>query len=403
MTRVDVKNSVSRRLFEAPSATAVRENAAATLRGMIQSGQFALEGPLPPERELASHLGISRPTLRLVLRDFEDEGLIKLSGKSRRIAADPAADGQTAGREGVLAHTVILLSDRDLADPFDQTHAASLNTAISAGLIQAAHAASLNVMTLTPGRMDEAQVARLLAGRPHGIVLMRDFSMSESGATLLDRFSEAGLPVVVYGDDPRCEDFDRVTSDHAEGSCQATRRLIELGCRRLVRYWEFRWGERQDYEWVRRRDIGFERAMLEAGLEIVPAVTTTTPPPGDVDATRIEWKARLALGCLYEYVSGDKRVDGVVTLNDGAFFSVARAMQIAGLDPQRDVLIAGYDNFYAVASERKVLPLAPRVTVDKNNLQIGRALIDLLQQRIAGELPEAPQRRVIQPTLVTPE
>lgn len=47
-----------------------------TLRAQIESGGFSDKEPLPPERELAQRLGVSRDTLRKAIRLLTEQGLI---------------------------------------------------------------------------------------------------------------------------------------------------------------------------------------------------------------------------------------------------------------------------------------------------------------------------------------
>lgn len=48
----------------------------AALAAAIRAGTLPADRPLPPERDLAAHLGVSRSTLRTCLKDLSDMGLV---------------------------------------------------------------------------------------------------------------------------------------------------------------------------------------------------------------------------------------------------------------------------------------------------------------------------------------
>ena len=52
------------------------EEVAARLREMIHSGELSAGDKLPPERDLAKILGVSRPTLRAGIRSLSAVGIL---------------------------------------------------------------------------------------------------------------------------------------------------------------------------------------------------------------------------------------------------------------------------------------------------------------------------------------
>jgi len=84
------------------------------LRGLIRSGEFALGARLPPERELAAQLGVSRPSVREALIALEVEGLVEVRMGSgiyvRAIdppASAPAVDAPYGPFEIIRARQVV--------------------------------------------------------------------------------------------------------------------------------------------------------------------------------------------------------------------------------------------------------------------------------------------------------
>jgi DNA-binding FadR family transcriptional regulator len=72
------------------------------IRGLIGAGEFPAGSRLPPERDLAKQLGVSRPSVREALIALEVEGLVEVRigsgiyvlGPAGRSSGDPAAAAQ---------------------------------------------------------------------------------------------------------------------------------------------------------------------------------------------------------------------------------------------------------------------------------------------------------------------
>lgn len=71
-----------------------RKDHAAVLKKIIESGRFASQGRLPPERELAAEMGISRSTLRKALSALESQNIIwRQRGSGTFVGSRPDANG----------------------------------------------------------------------------------------------------------------------------------------------------------------------------------------------------------------------------------------------------------------------------------------------------------------------
>lgn len=371
------------------------EHALRMLRNWIEQGRFAGGTRLPSERKLAGRLDVSRTAVRSAMEALEEEGLI-----------ESRPDGSRWVREDVCASllndTVAILADSpEVPRDSDEKESPGWAHHIHLGALRALRERGLHSLNLETRRVLESGPGYLVAERPRGIIALRDFADCEAARPALQAVSEAGIPVVVYGDVGLVPGVDTVTSDHESGSYRLARWLIERGCRRILRFWGTAAAGGEKPDWLLRRDCGYERAVEEADLEALPAVHIHRPP--SETEPNFEHTTRIYAGYLMEHLQGQEPIDAIMAVSDGPVFALAAACRMLGKTPQEDVLLVGYDNYW-----RDLLPVRPEktvplATVDKRNVEIGRALVDLLERRAAGELPPEPQHRDIEPELVVTE
>ena len=86
------------------------------IRGLIRSGEFPAGSRLPPERDLAKQLGVSRPSVREALIALEVEGLVEvrigsgiyvLAANGKHVEAPDAGDAPAGPFELLRARYVI--------------------------------------------------------------------------------------------------------------------------------------------------------------------------------------------------------------------------------------------------------------------------------------------------------
>jgi DNA-binding FadR family transcriptional regulator len=86
------------------------------IRGLIERGEYAPGARLPPERDLAKQLGVSRPSVREALIALEVEGLVDVRiGSGIYVRAGqpsaPIANGETAGPFELLRARYVIESE----------------------------------------------------------------------------------------------------------------------------------------------------------------------------------------------------------------------------------------------------------------------------------------------------
>ena len=333
----------------------------------------------------------ARNTLRLSLGDLETEGLLQTSqGKGRVVA-----------HSGGSEHPLIRRAVGVIGEPQNMAHYPAHTMTgwwdfVQLSVTRSLAELDLNALILQPEGFDRAQASQLISDGLRGLICLSRPPSPEACQALED-FQAAGGAVVAFGEEPELTPFDTVVSDHALGSHLLTQWLVQQGRRRILRLWETPQEPRP--VWLKERDQGHERALREAKLKSRPAVefsflSSSRGEEGFREAVRS------AAGLLPEHLTGRSPVDAIMVASDGLIFPVAAACRLFGKEPGKDVMIVGYDNYWADCLEREWEPYQPPVTVDKDNFKIGRALVELLEARVAGKLPGKPQRRVVQPELV---
>lgn len=353
--------------------------------------------PLPSERELADHLHVSRTAVRSALRELQASGVIVVSGSGRfrRIQRRQNSPSETVPSlpGSLLQNTVVVVGapvSRDVVPP------SGWEASIQFAATRRIEAAGLHVLSLNVATATSDEMTGLAAARPKGAVLTYRAGESPIGREFAASLHARGIPVVAYGGDAIPVAHDAVVSDHAAGAEMLTRLLVARGCRRILRLWMVD----EPHEWLRQRDIGHERAMIEMGVPVLPAVRLTSEAMNEVDAESFTHRVRLIAGYLAEHVLGPEPIDALMVVTDRHALWAAAALRLLGKTPNKDVLLVGYDNGLDSCIERQWEQAAPVATIDKDNPSIGQTLADLLIQRASGSLPAQAQRRVVEPRLL---
>lgn len=375
---------------EAPRIRVVR-----SLRQWIGQGLIGRGETLPSARALSTKLSVDRRTIGHALDELKREGLLRSAAKGGRALV--VSGEMTKEASAVLRNAVVVLNGSEGAPGGHRR--TGWAEYIARGALQAIGDAGLHAMSLHPFHATPEEIGNILVGRPYGIIVPEISKAFRDVQKYLESFAPS-IPMVVYGDWPESQAYDRVVSDHEAGSYELTRWLLSQGRRRIVTVWS----DKSEGYWLARRRAGYERAMREAGLDpLPPCGMPPFPEQGYSSPDDFADLGRHVAGYLLEALNTPTPADALMLSTDGHFFATAAACRRLGKEPGREVLITGYDNYWQDSPERAALPepyIAPAATVDKQNMLIGRELVALLRRRVAGELPEKPQVRFIEPKIV---
>lgn len=378
-----------------------RVQAYATIKSWIEAGDLSDGESLPAERALAERLSLGRRPVRWAVEQLDREGLIRRASPRTRVVVGPQNSSDTAvGKampHGVLSGAVVVLSGERLPDEDRQAeYAQGWQMHVIYAAMAAVRAHGRHVLKLNTCLIPLAEIKELRDAGVAGVVVPMFQGQAEQRARMLDQLEQCGLRCVVSSDNEGDRRFDQVLPDHETGAYELTRLLIEKGRRRIVHLAGMRpiW-------WVEARLRGYRRAMAEAGLEPLPPLRV--PKSDDWDATHGDAKvfarvARHNAGYLVDRLVGKPEPpDAFMCLSDESVSFVAAGARLCGVTPGKDVVLTGFDHYWHQSWGRQHEPTPPIATLDKNNPEIGRAMVDTL---LAPQDASEPIRHLIPPRLI---
>jgi LacI family transcriptional regulator len=320
--------------------------------------------------DVARHVGVSRATVSLVLRDSP----LVADATRERVQAGFAELGYVYNRRAASLRSrqtnTVGIVVNDITNPYFAT----LTRAVEATLNRRGFIAFLS----NSDESVERQTWFLEVAREHdidGIVVC-----PAEGTTAADfrRMLAWGIPCVFASRFVAGLDVDYVGPDNRGGMRVATSHLISLGHRRIALI-----GGNLRSSTGADRQAGYLAALRAAGIRpddglIVPARLTRE------DGRRI----------IGELLKSKRPPTAAVCGNDIVAFGVMLGLRAAGLKPGRDFAVMGFDDIPEAS-----LWVPPLSTIQVGQDAIGEAAADLLLQRLAE--PSKPVARVvIEPTLV---
>lgn len=357
------------------------------IRREYHSGVLVPGEMLPPVRALASRYGLSKRVVNDELQKLAEEGWLRTVPRVGIFVRD---EPQSSRR--FLDHAVVVLTSAEPSQPHQDQHQSGWADHVSYGALREIHACGLHSIALHPNRLCGEVIERIALDQPYGVIIpeIQPSAMQMYGELLRAQ----GVRVVMFGNDQRLASFDRVSSDHVQGGYVLTKWLLDQGLRHIRPSWV---DESPMEYWRIERRQGYERAMKEAGLK----------PLADINAGSRDTASLAA--ALKPYVDGKNPLQAVLTPSDGFVSDYAAACRALGAEPNRDVLICGYDNYWQDLQGLGHREPRPAATIDKLNEQIGAEGVRLLLEKVQaahadGAGPQAtsadPIHRTIAPQLV---
>ena len=372
--------------FHAPSPG--REPRSRVLRWLssaIASGELRPGDAVPSVDVVSRILGVAKNTAAAAIVDAERLHVVERRAPGARKRYVP----ESAGQSPLLSATVFVLGD---IGRFSESRGAPRWSDAFIALDLSARLSRIgkHVMFLNGSALGESSLDSVFRTPPAGMVVTSSGNDSPVALHALALCRDIGIPAVVYGNAPELRCFDRVHVDHRDGARKLTEWLVAHGRRNILPFFPFE----PEKHWARERLEGYEEAMRAAGLEPRPCAVfgDTALESHAKGERRFRFFKALAVTKLME-IRRECAVDAILCINDEWSLPAIAAIRELGLEPNRDILVAGYDNVTSDAALGEFEALRPAVTIDKHNEISSADLSELLVARMTGKLPPGPQER----------
>lgn len=240
-----------RRMVKTRTERSPRERIVRGITSLIREKRLPHKSPLPSSNELAEIFGVSFSTLQAAMNDLAGKKLVNRRPKVGTFVNLPETAGDD---ETKILKNVCIISDIDESSPFLRRYMGAF--------LRSAHRRDCEVildpLSVLKGKLPPEKVKRW--GEMLAVVLV---SPSTTALERIEELVQEGLRVVLvnaHHDNPH---IGCVYSDHFSGCYQATKRLIELGHKRICFTSPAPIEVHASYG---DRLNGCKRAMTEAGL-----------------------------------------------------------------------------------------------------------------------------------------
>lgn len=346
----------------------------------IAAGKYGLSSRLPSEAQLVKQFNVSRPTVARAFRDLETEGIVERRVGSGTYVRSPSNNLVTTTRQIGL-----LIPGLGTTEIFEIICGELASLARRSEYTLLWGGSSHPRLDQNGSREHARELCEQFIERRVMGVFFAPFELTEGqdevNRSISDRFSEAGIPIVLLDRDlapfPQSSGFDVVGLDNVAAGYLLAEHLIKLGCRRIVFV-----ARPLSAPTVERRFAGVRESLLGHKIEI----STDWLQTGDPQDPKF----------VHGLMAG-KRWDAIICANDLTAAQLIHTIGKCGFRVPQDIRVVGFDD-----AKYATLVGVPLTTIQQPCKDIAVTAFQAMLSRIAE--PTLPGRKMaLPPRLVVRE
>ena len=306
---------------------------------------------MPTERALASEVLASYATVRLVMKELEDEGFIRrIRGSGTYL--EPEAE--------TLLEEASWPRLRLFSSPLTGNRETNYADWLVDEIKREARRARRRVVSSQVRTHDEFLAGLASPAEPADAVVYlpptEAFTMRQLGE--LGRHDE--LPLIVIDCELGNINISNITSDNRGGGMLAARALLKGGCRNLAV--------------LLCEPMLRQSSQRLQGFREIAELSGIVPETIDCEVGVEDDRDALSYNKMLAALRAGKRPDGIFAISDTGALAACRAIRDFGLEPGRDIALVGFDGL--PAGRRNDPPLA---TIAQPVEAIGREIFRMLE------------------------
>lgn len=323
-------------------------------------------------KDIARILGISTSTVSRALKDHPD-----ISPKTKKAVNELAK--KLNYKPNAIALSLRSKQTRILGIIIPQIVHYFFSSVIS-GIEEVANKAGYHVMICQSNESYSREIdslQALMSSKVDGLII--SVAKETKDYDHLKSVIDDGTPTVFF--DRRIEEIksDYVVVDDFDGAYQATKHLLEQGCRRIAHL-----ASSQHLLIGRNRLNGYRQALNEFNIEVDPELVIKC----DTHEASLELTERL--------LKLEDRPDGIFAVNDHTAIGAITVIKRHQLRVPEDIAVVGFTN-----GQMATISDPPLTSVDQNGFEMGKQAAQMLLDRLSKEdIEYAFQSKVLKTSLI---
>lgn len=221
-------------------------------------------------------------------------------------------------------------------------------------------------------QMETGNITSLLNAQVDGILM--SISNSKTKNEIFEKLFERHIPLIFFDRRRILEGVSSVTINDFNGAYEATKHLIEQGCKRIAHL-----SNDRSLEIFQNRYLGYKQALIDYNLEIDD--TLVIEASSKVDEGRKVAK---------QYLGMERPPDAIFSSSDFTALGAIQEIREQGLRIPEDICVVGFSNEPFTRFMELTI-----TSVDQSPIEMGKMAAKVFLEQVNGVTAERQQRQIV--------